>query len=96
MELAITEDVARNMLVTNRVVKEVQAGHTCLVLVSRKKHVTAMTAFLVARGVEAKELSGLVAKGKRKTTLNDMREGKLACGVGTLALLTEGVDLTTP
>jgi superfamily II DNA or RNA helicase len=92
MEAAITEDLARNALIVDRVAQDVAAGETVLVLSNRKGHTKELESCLVARGVQAIALTSATAKKKRKTTIANLREGELPVMIAT-SLADTGLDV---
>jgi superfamily II DNA or RNA helicase len=92
LEKAIAASEARNALIVQTVVREAALGETCLVLVRTREHARVLAELLVARGIEARALTGKTAKKKRKATLNDLRSGALPIMIAT-SLADEGLDL---
>lgn len=92
MERELAEDLARNALIAERTVKRAKAGETCLVLVRTKAHTKELADMICQQGVEARALTSLTAKGKRKGTISDLRDGKLQVAVAT-SLANEGLDV---
>ena len=92
MMSALVTDDDRNDLVVAAVVAEAGAGHTCLVLSGRVEHCRSLVAQLRVCGVNAAELTGRVPKDRRRTLLQQARDGELAVLVAT-SLADEGLDL---
>ena len=91
-EQALAEDPDRNRMIVQRVVEDARAGETVLVLVGRRGHATDLADMLVREGVEAVALSSRSGKGKRKSAIRDLKDGRLPVLVAT-SLADEGLDV---
>ncbi len=92
LEKDVAEDLLRNCGIADMVARDAKAGETCLVLVRTRDHAKELAEMIVARGVEARALTGKVSKKKRKGAIDDLRGGKLPVVVAT-SLADEGLDL---
>jgi superfamily II DNA or RNA helicase len=92
LERELAEDLARNALIADTVAREAKAGETCLVLVRTREHAKELAEMISMRGVEARALTGKTARKQRKTTVGDLREGRLPVACAT-SLADEGLNL---
>lgn len=92
LEKDVAEDLLRNCGIADMVARDAKAGETCLVLVRTRDHAKELAEMIVARGVEARALTGKVSKKKRKGAIDDLRAGVLPVAVAT-SLADEGLDL---
>jgi superfamily II DNA or RNA helicase len=89
---ALVADPARNDLIVDRALWEVQAGETVLLLSNRKDHCRRLGKMLAKLGVDARVVVGTTAKGARKANLRDLKSGDAPIVIAT-SLADEGLDV---
>ena len=72
---ALVADAARNQLIVDLAMWEVQAGETVLLLSNRKPHCRKLGKMLGALGIDARVVVGTTKKSDRKGDLSDLRSG---------------------
>ena len=92
LEVDVASDLVRNCGIADMVAAEALKGETCVVLVRTREHAKELAEMIVARGVEARALTGKVSKKNRKAAIDDLRAGVLPVAVAT-SLADEGLDL---
>jgi superfamily II DNA or RNA helicase len=89
----LTQDQARNTLITNDVVKEARSGTGILLILSdRKDHCETLKMILRGRGLRPEVLTGSVANGNREKIVQRLNDGKIKVLIATGSLLGEGFD----
>jgi superfamily II DNA or RNA helicase len=89
---ALAEDEARNALVVDTIVGELQGGHLGLALSGRVEHCHKLAGDLTARGLTAEVLTGDVSRRERRAILEAARDRKLDVVVAT-TVADEGLDI---
>ena len=80
---AIVNDEARNALVAERALWEVQAGETVLLLANRKDMCRKLGKMLEKMGVDARVTVSTTKKSARKTNLRDLKSGDAPIVIAT-------------
>ncbi len=89
----LTQDRARNFLITDDVAKEASnGGGISLVLTDRKAHVETLEGLLEGQGVTAAVLTGDLSNGKRQQVVEALNGGRVKVLVATGQLIGEGFD----
>ena len=89
---ALVADAARNQLIVDLAMWEVQAGETVLLLSNRKPHCRKLGKMLVALGIDARVVVGTTKKSDRKGDLSDLRSGDAPIVIAT-SLADEGLNV---
>ncbi|HVP76732.1 MAG TPA: DEAD/DEAH box helicase [Thermodesulfobacteriota bacterium] len=101
----LTEDPARNRLISGDVAEEARnGGGICLVLSDRKAHCHALRNLLLQLNVQSEVLTGDLSDEDRKLIVNGLNAGQVKVVIATGQLIGEGFDcknlstlfLTTP
>lgn len=87
-------DPARNALIRDLAIREVQDGHTVLILTQRVEHAATLAAAIEAHPavVPCAAVTGAQTAKERAQALDDLRTGALRCAVAT-QLADEGLDV---
>jgi superfamily II DNA or RNA helicase len=89
----LTEDPARNSLITSDVAQESRnGGGVCLVLSDRKAHCEALQAALEGHGIKAAYFTGDLGNGARQAVVEALNSGHVKVLVATGQLIGEGFD----
>ena len=89
---ALVADAARNQLIVDLAMWEVQAGETVLLLSNRKPHCRKLGKMLGALGIDARVVVGTTKKSDRKGDLSDLRSGAAPIVIAT-SLADEGLNV---
>lgn len=100
MEKALSEDLLRNVTIVDRVIQDVAAGETVLVLANRREMVKEITQLIADRWLAQTSLPSFVAAGvtsqtgkkRRRAMIAALKEGTLPCMVAT-SLADEGLNV---
>lgn len=82
----------RNKIIADEVADAVKHGLSCMVLVQRREHGEILSALLKDRHVRTKYIFGDSDQDTRKRALDDLRDGKIDCLIGS-TILDVGVDV---
>jgi superfamily II DNA or RNA helicase len=92
LQAAIVTDGPRNLLIARTAVRQLQKGHSVLVLSRRIEHLERLALDIATMGENATILTGKTPRPKRKRLLDDFRAGKVKCLLST-QLMDEAVDV---
>lgn len=88
----LSNDAARNALITADIKSEARAGKKCLVLTERKEHAEMLRAY-VRRDFETVLFSGDLSFRQRQLALQKIKSGRFRILIATGQILGEGVDI---
>ena len=90
----VKNDAARNQLILKHLIREADAGHSCLILSERVSHIKALSLIFstLCSAVRSEVLTGKVPKAERTRILQDAEEGKIKVLFAT-KLADEGLDI---
>lgn len=89
----LTEDHARNALITSDVAVEAKTGGgICLVLSDRKAHCERLREMLALKGIPSELLTGDLSNGQRQVVVDRLNRGQVKVLVATGQLIGEGFD----
>jgi len=92
LERELIANKRRNELIADLAVTNAHGGETVLVLSNRREHCATLAGLIESCGVPVVSLTGAAARGKRKKTLQSLRDGSLPVVVAT-SLADEGLDV---
>jgi superfamily II DNA or RNA helicase len=89
----LTQDPARNALISSDVAREAgNGGGVILILTDRKAHCDTLAAFLEDYGIDAAILTGDLSNGERQTVVGALNDGHIKVLIATGQLIGEGFD----
>ena len=88
----LVHDSARNRLIINDVIKELNNGNKAVIITERKEHIATLYQFL-KQSFETITLSGEDSENSRKTKWKILNEGNFQALITTGQFLGEGTDL---
>ena len=91
---AVTGDADRNHLILKHLIREAEAGHSCLVLSERISHLEDLSLIFstLCSDIRSEVITGKTPKARRKEVLMDVEEGRIRVLFAS-RIADEGLDL---